>query len=304
MRPHTVRNDRRLGLPRGWRGWRAGDLVVIVGGNELWLIAAQRNDDVDRIICAVGCIVELQSVADPAEHDAHDGVGLRVEVFRLVQHAGGDVVFLELVAIAGKLFVDDVLKQFAQARGTGKALVGADAGKRIAHLFGGHAFTQNRFCHGRSARWFEALQFMQFPLALTVSGLSRVNAMLAKARLTVCELACCMMSKSILIIHNPVAGQRTAQLVHAVSAALHRQGATVSLRATTYAGEAEEIARAERGCHDVIAVAGGDGTLMEVVNGLGPDDDQLVAIIPAGTANVVALELGLPRRPARWLAAS
>jgi diacylglycerol kinase (ATP) len=112
-----------------------------------------------------------------------------------------------------------------------------------------------------------------------------------------------MMSKSILIIHNPVAGQRTAQLVHAVSAALHGQGATVSLRATAYAGEAEKIVRAERGCHDVIAVAGGDGTLMEVVNGLGPDDDQLVAIIPAGTANVVALELGLPQTPGALAAA-
>lgn len=100
-----------------------------------------------------------------------------------------------------------------------------------------------------------------------------------------------------MIIHNPVAGQRTAQLVHAVAASLDRQGATVSLRATAYAGQAEEIVRAECGHHDVIAVAGGDGTLMEVVNGLAPDDGQVVAIIPAGTANVVALELGLPRDP-------
>lgn len=100
-----------------------------------------------------------------------------------------------------------------------------------------------------------------------------------------------------MIIHNPVAGQRTAQLVHAVAASLDGQGVKVSLRATAYAGEAEEIVRAERGCHDVIAAAGGDGTLMEVVNGLDPDDGQAVAIIPAGTANVVALELGLPRDP-------
>jgi diacylglycerol kinase (ATP) len=106
-----------------------------------------------------------------------------------------------------------------------------------------------------------------------------------------------MMSRSILIIHNPVAGQRTAQLVHAVAASLDGQGATVSLRATAYAGEAEEVVRAECGRHDVIAVAGGDGTLMEVVNGLAPEDDQVVAVIPAGTANVVALELGLPRDP-------
>jgi diacylglycerol kinase (ATP) len=106
-----------------------------------------------------------------------------------------------------------------------------------------------------------------------------------------------MMSRGVLIIHNPVAGQRTAQLVHAVAAALDRQGGQVSLRATTRAGEAEEIARAEQGRHDVIAVAGGDGTVMEVVNGLDHGSGQVIAIIPAGTANVVALELGLPAAP-------
>jgi diacylglycerol kinase family enzyme len=78
-----------------------------------------------------------------------------------------------------------------------------------------------------------------------------------------------------LIIHNPVAGQRTAQLVHAVAAALDRQGGQVSLRATTRAGEAEDIARAEQGRHDVIAVAGGDGTVMEVVNGLDHGSGQV-----------------------------
>lgn len=102
------------------------------------------------------------------------------------------------------------------------------------------------------------------------------------------------MAKRILIIHNPMAGQRTTAKVNAVMAALRTRGAEVSVRATGFAGEAEQIVRACRGQFDVVAMAGGDGTLMEAVNGLMPADGQKIALIPAGTANVVALELGLP----------
>jgi len=106
------------------------------------------------------------------------------------------------------------------------------------------------------------------------------------------------MGKNILIIHNPAAGQRTAEKVSAVASALGMRGGRVVSRATTHPGHAGEIVRAERnGSHDVIALAGGDGTLMEGVNGLEPGDRQKIAIIPAGTANVVALELGLPANP-------
>ena len=106
------------------------------------------------------------------------------------------------------------------------------------------------------------------------------------------------MGKNILIIHNPAAGQKTADKVSAVARAIGMRGGRVVSRATTHPGHAEEILRAERnGSHDVIALAGGDGTLMEGVNGLEPGDQQKIAIIPAGTANVLALELGLPSDP-------
>ena len=103
------------------------------------------------------------------------------------------------------------------------------------------------------------------------------------------------MSKRILLIHNPAAGQRTTDRVNAVVAALRAHGGVVEIHPTTRAGEAGEIAAAGlRDAHDVIAVAGGDGTLAEVVNGLPADCAMPIAIVPAGTANVVAHELGLP----------
>jgi YegS/Rv2252/BmrU family lipid kinase len=48
----------------------------------------------------------------------------------------------------------------------------------------------------------------------------------------------------------------------------------------------------------LIVVAGGDGTINEVVNGMAYSDVPL-AILPAGTANVLAMELGIGRRIAR-----
>jgi YegS/Rv2252/BmrU family lipid kinase len=63
--------------------------------------------------------------------------------------------------------------------------------------------------------------------------------------------------------------------------------------ATTGPGHAGEIARQEvdRGA-ELILVAGGDGTINEAVNGMAHSDVPL-GILPAGTANVLANELGL-----------
>jgi diacylglycerol kinase (ATP) len=65
--------------------------------------------------------------------------------------------------------------------------------------------------------------------------------------------------------------------------------------ATTGPGHAGEIARQEvdRGA-ELILVAGGDGTINEVVNGMAFSDVPL-GVLPAGTANVLACELGIGR---------
>ena len=60
------------------------------------------------------------------------------------------------------------------------------------------------------------------------------------------------------------------------------------------AGEAESLARAaaEEGFDNVVA-AGGDGTVNEVVNGIAGSGAAL-GLLPLGTMNVFATELGLP----------
>jgi diacylglycerol kinase family enzyme len=62
---------------------------------------------------------------------------------------------------------------------------------------------------------------------------------------------------------------------------------------------AGNIARA--GTFDAIMVAGGDGTLSDVADGIAlaaVDRPPALAILPLGTANVMAVEIGLPMAPA------
>ena len=105
--------------------------------------------------------------------------------------------------------------------------------------------------------------------------------------------------RRVLVIHNPVAGWRRRSRLAAVLAELHRHGAEVEVRETRARGDAQAIASAiAPGRYDVVAVAGGDGTVNEAANGLGPGAPPL-AVIPLGTANVLAHEIGLGTAPAR-----
>lgn len=98
--------------------------------------------------------------------------------------------------------------------------------------------------------------------------------------------------RSLLVIYNPIAGRRRGGLLARVSAALAAADIEVRTAATGARGDAARLARAARDS-GTIAVAGGDGTINEAINGIAGGSARL-ALIPLGTANVLAAELGLP----------
>jgi diacylglycerol kinase (ATP) len=106
----------------------------------------------------------------------------------------------------------------------------------------------------------------------------------------------------LAIIANPISGggrafKRIARLIDVWPYA----GWEVELHATKCPEHAGVLAcdLLERP-PDLLAVCGGDGTLNEIVSSV-PAPPFPVAMIPAGTANVLARELGLPLNPVRAL---
>lgn len=103
----------------------------------------------------------------------------------------------------------------------------------------------------------------------------------------------------MLIVFNPTAGGERRRRLRRALDALARLGLSADLAETERPGHATLLARdaAGRGVPLVVA-AGGDGTIAEVANGISGTAAAL-GILPLGTANVLAWELGLPQRPER-----
>lgn len=100
-------------------------------------------------------------------------------------------------------------------------------------------------------------------------------------------------------IYNPSAGRGTGHSkLDAIRQILSAAVRDVSLAPTKLAGHATELAEraAARGC-DLVAVYSGDGTVNEVVQGLAGRESPALLVLPGGTANVLANELGLPIDP-------
>jgi len=102
----------------------------------------------------------------------------------------------------------------------------------------------------------------------------------------------------VAVIANPVSGRgRGRQAAELLATALLGRGHKVELRITRAPGEAAALAAELDPDTERIVVAGGDGTLNEVVNGL-PDPARIpLAPLAVGTANMLARELRLPKQP-------
>jgi YegS/Rv2252/BmrU family lipid kinase len=104
-----------------------------------------------------------------------------------------------------------------------------------------------------------------------------------------------MSKTNALLIHNPTAGPREVEdELDLVVEYLSECGWRARKCVTEYAGQAAECARqAVLEKLDVVLVAGGDGTVCEAVNGL-VGSRVALGVLPCGTGNVWAKELGLP----------
>jgi diacylglycerol kinase family enzyme len=106
--------------------------------------------------------------------------------------------------------------------------------------------------------------------------------------------------KKAVLIANPRAGQggpeRRKEAIQRFCALMKARGFDIEVRSTTGPNDATRLAAeaAREGFAEVI-VSGGDGTINEALQGLVGTDVRM-AVWPRGTANVLGIELHLPRR--------
>jgi YegS/Rv2252/BmrU family lipid kinase len=100
--------------------------------------------------------------------------------------------------------------------------------------------------------------------------------------------------REAVIIGNPNSGSAGDEgYLEGFAGTLRAGGLTVEVLNTERPDHATELAAAAGG--RLVIAAGGDGTVNEVLNGL--SEDATLGILPLGTANVLARELGLPLDP-------
>jgi diacylglycerol kinase (ATP) len=102
-------------------------------------------------------------------------------------------------------------------------------------------------------------------------------------------------ARDAVLIVNPLAGGgRFVPQLDEARRIFRNAGIETELQQTTAPGEAATLARrAVEQSRQLVIVCGGDGTVNEAVNGLACSQVPL-AVLPAGTANVLAKELSLP----------
>jgi len=103
--------------------------------------------------------------------------------------------------------------------------------------------------------------------------------------------------RKALLLYNPMSGARAGLRAAERAADVFRSaGIEAHLEATHSPGSGGAQARAAVNAgYDAVFACGGDGTVFDVLQGVAGTDAAL-GIIPLGTGNVLATDLGLPRR--------
>ena len=101
-----------------------------------------------------------------------------------------------------------------------------------------------------------------------------------------------------LLVYNPAAGRiPVGPFVYRTAGILRRAGWQARIVPTRSGDHTAELAKQAAGQVDVVFAIGGDGTVGQIASGLAGSSTAL-GVLPAGTQNVMAGELGL--RPFGW----
>jgi YegS/Rv2252/BmrU family lipid kinase len=102
------------------------------------------------------------------------------------------------------------------------------------------------------------------------------------------------MTRRIHIIINPASG-RPKPILHILNRVFKKAQVDWNISLTKESGDGERFTReAVKNGADIVGAYGGDGTVMEVARGLLGSPVPL-AILPGGSANLMAVELGIPK---------
>lgn len=104
----------------------------------------------------------------------------------------------------------------------------------------------------------------------------------------------------VAVVENPASGQtspRRKEIIRETLAALHQAGVETEHLMIDGPGSGSALTRqaVARGC-DAVIVCGGDGTVHEVMQAL-VGTDVALGVVPMGTANALASDLGISRSP-------
>ncbi len=100
------------------------------------------------------------------------------------------------------------------------------------------------------------------------------------------------MSKKILAIINPISGYaRSRELPIALKRRIERENLYLDIHITRYPGDGKDFVRRYAGNYDLVLIAGGDGTISEIVEGLADNHSVPITILPSGTENLFAKEM-------------